>query len=326
MEYKECSIGGKIYESVNDVRATMKKGSLEDKKQLHEFVLLLAVCHSVQVDKDKKTGKISYQASSPDELALVDGAKDCGIEYVEKYINFIQVADEWAGSTREFETFIEFPFDSTRKRMSLICKEIDTNDLIIYMKGADSIMFPRLNMDLALSEKLEEDLSTFAKKGLRTLVMAKKIITQKVFAEWNEKYTKVNTSNDLNKEDQLAELYDELEYDFEYVGCSAIEDLLQDQVPETIADLMSANIGLWVLTGDKQETAIEIGKSCNLIDETQMELIIMSSKSKDQFIKILTDKLLNPPTKPKMCLVIDGTTLAFVLEDDHLAKAFFQFG
>jgi magnesium-transporting ATPase (P-type) len=102
--------------------------------------------------------------------------------------------------------------------------------------------------------------------------------------------------------------------------------LLQDKVPETIADLMSANIRLWVLTGDKQETAIEIAKSCNLINEREMELVIFSSKNKEEFTHKLTHYLLAPPKKPKMSLVIDGSTLSFVLEDEYLAKAFFQYG
>lgn len=202
MEYKECSIRGKIYESVDIFRKAMQKGSPEEREHLHEFIECLAVCHSVQVDKQKE-GKEKYQASSPDELALVEGARDCGIEYTEKYMNFIQIADEWTGSTREYETFIEFPFDSTRKRMSLICKEMDTDDIIMYMKGADSIMMPRLNIDASQKLKLEEDLSSFAKKGLRTLVMSKKILSKAEYVNWKEKFDKVNTSNDLDKEDQL---------------------------------------------------------------------------------------------------------------------------
>jgi P-type E1-E2 ATPase len=75
-------------------------------------------------------------------------------------------------------------------------------------------------------------------------------------------------------------MYDELEWKLNYVGSSAIEDLLQEKVPETIQILLEASIKLWVLTGDKQETAIEIGKSCNLINEDTMELIILSSKDK----------------------------------------------
>ena len=133
------------------------------------------------------------------------------------------------------------------------------------------------------------------RKDFVPLFLVNKILSKETYNNWKAKFDKVNTSNDLDKEDQLAALYDELEYKFNYLGWSAIEDLLQDKVPETISDLLSANIKLWILTGDKQETAIEIGKSWNLINEEKMELIIMSSKSKNEFIKILTHHLLNPP-------------------------------
>mmetsp|Transcript_32666 Transcript_32666/g.37294 ORF Transcript_32666/g.37294 Transcript_32666/m.37294 type:complete len:89 (+) Transcript_32666:57-323(+) len=88
----------------------------------------------------------------------------------------------------------------------------------MYMKGADSIMFPRMIIDKPQLEKLEEDLSIFAKKGLRTLVMCKKILPKETYEQWKIKFDKVNTSNDLDKEDQLALLYDELEYGFTYLG------------------------------------------------------------------------------------------------------------
>jgi len=97
-------------------------------------------------------------------------------------------------------------------------------------------------------------------------MMAQKTIDDVHFEKWYKRYDKTNTSGDADKKQQLAALYAELEQDMDFVGCSAIEDLLQDQVPETIQLCLEANIKVWVLTGDKQETAIEIGKSCNLIN------------------------------------------------------------
>jgi magnesium-transporting ATPase (P-type) len=118
-------------------------------------------------------------------------------------------------------------------------------------------------------------------------------------------------------------IYDELEWGLSYVGSSAIEDLLQDQVPETIKILLEADIRLWVLTGDKQETAIEIGKSCNLINEDFMELIILTSKTVEELDQKLNRAIMEPSTKPKRSIVIDGPTLAFVFRDEASAKKFF---
>ena len=140
-------------------------------------------------------------------------------------------------------------------------------------------MLPRIKMDKRKQLVVEDQLHDFACSGLRTLVMGQKKVSDDIYAKWDRRYQKAKTSNDKNKDDQMFELFDELEWDLDYVGSSAIEDLLQDQVPETIKILLEAGIRLWVLTGDKQETAIEIGKSCNLINEEEMELIILSSAS-----------------------------------------------
>lgn len=130
-------------------------------------------------------------------------------------------------------------------------------------------------------------------------------------------------SNHPDKDEQLSKLYDQMEVKLEYVGSSAIEDLLQDKVPETIQNLMTAGIKVWVLTGDKQETAIEIGKSCNLINEKTMDLIILSSKNRPEFEQRLKDAIGHKSAHGKMSLVIDGSTLAIVLEDFNLAQSFF---
>lgn len=85
-----------------------------------------------------------------------------------------------------------------------------------------------------------------------------------------QKTEDIQMSKTLKKEEKetmLDNLYDEYEYDLEFIGCSAIEDQLQEDVPQTIAKLIEAEIRVWVLTGDKQETAIEIGKSCKLIQK-----------------------------------------------------------
>ena len=112
----------------------------------------------------------------------------------------------------------------------------------------------------------------------------------------------------------------------EFVGCSAIEDLLQEEVPETIKKLMTAGIKVWVLTGDKQETAIEIGKSCNLINTKNMDLIVLSSKNNAEFKERLNKAKTQTRTKEMMAIVIDGPTLAYALEDRAVADDFFKFG
>jgi len=149
---------------------------------------------------------------------------------------------------------------------------------------------------------------------------------ESAYKEWFKKYDKVNTSGAADKAEQQALLFDEMETGLTYVGSSAIEDLLQDKVPETIQILLDADIRLWVLTGDKQETAIEIGKSCNLIDEATMELTILTSKTKKELDMRLTDAIMRQQTTAKRSIVIDGPTLAFVFSSENLQRKFFNFG
>jgi phospholipid-translocating ATPase len=166
---------------------------------------------------------------------------------------------------KTYSVLIEFPFDSTRKRMTVIIKQ--GSDYYLLTKGADNIMKPRINWEGNQKQKVDEDLNKFAIEGLRTLVMAKKQITQQIYQEIQDRIDDLESSVFANKEDQIFEVYDQYEQNLTFIGASAIEDKLQDDVAVTISILMEANIRLWVLTGDKQETAIEIAKSCQLIQE-----------------------------------------------------------
>jgi phospholipid-transporting ATPase len=122
-------------------------------------------------------------------------------------------------------------------------------------------------------------------------------------------------------------LYDELEQELSYLGCTAIEDKLQEDVPETISHLMEAKIKLWVLTGDKQETAIEIAKSCNLINIETMDMIVLTARTRTEFVIRLREAFNEfPRPGKKMSLVIDGITLNHVLSDEVLATLFIKLG
>ena len=244
-----------------------------------------------------------------------------------------------------YEVLAEFPFDSTRKRMSLIVKH--AGQYILMSKGADSIILPRINFnsEAAKSERVTimKDLLLFAKEGLRTLVVGQKFLTEQQYKSFEVEHQKLKTSTFADKERKLNQLYDRYEQDLIYAGSTAIEDKLQYGVPETIATLIEAHIKVWVLTGDKQETAIEIGKSCKLIQE-DMTLIILSSATEEEF----RDKLLEcirvyninlgkkvqdldvlraeQASKPRISIVIDGPTLTYALQDEHASNAFFQVG
>ncbi len=133
------------------------------------------------------------------------GAKDVGIVYSKRSSTTITI--QLNGQQQEdYEALIEFPFDSTRKRMSLIVKS--ANRYYVMCKGADSIMMPRVKIDIQTQQKIEQDLYKFAVDGLRTLVFSKKEITQSEYEDFYSKYTSIKTSIDSQKEQKLGVLYD----------------------------------------------------------------------------------------------------------------------
>ena len=202
-----------------------------------------------KIDIDPVKNTVKYQASSPDELALVDGAAALGYKFLNRSSNTLNV-QVWNAEPEVWTTHVEFPFDSSRKRMSVIVEF--KNKFYLMTKGADSIMLPRCNISEEFKEIMLSHLNKFAREGLRTLVMGQKEISQKTFEDFRREYESIKVANDKNKDKKLFKLYDELEMNLELFGASAIEDKLQKGVPETIFKLMEANIRIWVLTGDKQ--------------------------------------------------------------------------
>jgi phospholipid-translocating P-type ATPase (flippase) len=205
------------------------------------------------------------------------------------------------------------------------------------MNGADSVMIPLLHKNDSIIA-LEEHLRQFAVEGLRTLVMAKRVIKEDKFNEWKAVWDQLSLSLDEDKDKKLEDHGSQLEKRLKLVGASAIEDRLQDGVPDAIKFLMNAHIRVWMLTGDKQETAIEIGKSCNLVQPFHT-LVDLSSRSDEEFTSLLVYNVkkyeletksipeileMRKRLSERMAIVIDGSTLAMALSR-HKEK-FFKMG
>lgn len=151
--------------------------------------------------------------------------------------------------------------------MSVIVRNPD-NQIMIVCKGADSIINERLKLGQEFATKTNTDLEKYAEIGLRTLLIAHRYLDEDFYATWVEKYKDASAST-VNREKLMNECAEEVEKDFELAGCSAIEDKLQEEVGKTIFDIRKAGIKVWVLTGDKVETAINIGQSCQLLTKEQ---------------------------------------------------------
>lgn len=343
MEFKQCSIAGVQYgeEVPEDRRATLEDGAevgIHDFKQLrqnqkshptseaiHHFLALLATCHTVIPERDEeKGGKIKYQAASPDEGALVEGAAQLGYTFTNRKPRSVLI--EYDGNEVEYELLAVCEFNSTRKRMSTIYRCPD-GKIRIYTKGADTVILERLNDQNPHVEATLRHLEEYASEGLRTLCLAVREVSEQEFQEWWEVFDKAQTTVGGNRAEELDKAAELIEHDFFLLGATAIEDRLQDGVPETIHTLQQAGIKVWVLTGDRQETAINIGMSCKLLSEDMMLLIVNEESpeaTRDNIQKKLDairkegDGTIEMDT---LALIIDGKSLTYALEKD-LEKLF----
>ncbi|KAI8906468.1 hypothetical protein EDD86DRAFT_240841, partial [Gorgonomyces haynaldii] len=321
---------------------------------IKEFLQLLAVCHTViPEESEEEPGKIIFQASSPDEAALVKGAQMLGFSFHTRKPK--SVIYKHKNQDYEWEVLNINEFNSTRKRMSALVRGPD-GKIKLYIKGADTVILERLAKDNnpfvdTTCGLLEE----YANEGLRTLCIAYRDISEQEYTEWAQIYDKAATTIN-NRGEALMKAAELIEKDLILLGATAIEDKLQDGVPDTIHTLAEAGVRVWVLTGDRQETAINIGFSCKLITD-EMSLLICNESTHFETKEFLEGKLealkqglgisteedwddrwarivggvpymnyLIPSTKKikksndmnlePIALIIDGKSLEYALEDD----------
>eukprot|EP01124_Arcella_intermedia_P011864 TRINITY_DN18240_c0_g1_i1.p1 TRINITY_DN18240_c0_g1~~TRINITY_DN18240_c0_g1_i1.p1 ORF type:complete len:1316 (+),score=309.58 TRINITY_DN18240_c0_g1_i1:539-3949(+) len=256
----------------------------KNREVIREFLMNLAVCHTViPIQDDFVHRGIRYEAASPDEATLVDAAKQLGFFFQSRSPSAIEVLVDSEKRKLRFSVLNIMEFNSKRKRMSVIVRTSE-GKIRLYCKGADTVIAERLSQHQIHSFKDEtwRDLELFANDGLRTLVLAYRDIPEDEYDEWNKKWIQDSLSLDKRKE-KLEDRAEEIETDLQLLGGTAIEDKLAEGVPETINNLLKANIKVWVLTGDKQETAINIGYACSLL-ESDMEIIIINAEKEDEII------------------------------------------
>ena len=165
---------------------------------------------------------------------------------------------------RKYKLLNVIEFDSARKRMTVVVRT-DEDKILVICKGADSIIEKRLKPGQVNLDTTKQFLYDFALTGLRTLLIATKEMDEEEYQDWSLKYLKAATAI-KDKEKEINLVAEELEVEFDLLGATAIEDKLQEDVGDTIYDIRQAGIQVWVLTGDKVETAINIGHACKLLD------------------------------------------------------------
>jgi phospholipid-transporting ATPase len=299
----------------------------------HEFFLTLAACNTVipmlsQTESELQDNivAIDYQGESPDEQALVAAASAYGYTLFERTSGHIVI--DVNGEKLRLDVLGLHEFDSVRKRMSVIIR-FPNGDVKVLVKGADTSMFNILNADNdRIRQSTNDHLNRYSSEGLRTLVVAAKDLNSEELEEWQHMYEDASTSL-TDRSSKLRQTAAFIESNLHLLGATGIEDKLQEGVPEAIESLRQAGIKVWVLTGDKQDTAISIGLSCKLLTP-DMQQIVINGTSENQCKKLLSEAISKYNVKSgvylgdtksqvpnsSLALIIDGNSLVYILERD----------
>ncbi|CAL0318135.1 unnamed protein product [Lupinus luteus] len=310
---------------------------------IRNFFRLLAICHTAIPEVHEDTGNVSYEAESPDEAAFVIAAREVGFEFFKRTQTSLTMyeLDPVPGNKveRMYKLLNVLEFNSSRKRMSVIVKDEDGRILLL-CKGADSVIFERLGKNgRQFEENTMEHVHKYADAGLRTLILAYRELDKE---EYREFYNKISEAKKLVSADQqnlIEEVSDKIERDLILLGATAVEDKLQNGVPNCIDKLSRAGIKIWILTGDKMETAINIGYACSLLRQGMKQIIIHLETPEIQAVEKLRDKTAiakasresvhnqisegaqqvtasRRTSDQAFALIIDGKSLAYALDAD----------
>ncbi|XP_052186082.1 putative phospholipid-transporting ATPase 9 [Diospyros lotus] len=348
-------VNGKDYAKVSSGKKSPVKGfNFEERRIMNgnwvneeradviqKFLQLLAICHTAIPEEDENMGKISYEAESPDEAAFVIAARELGFEFYKRTQTSVSLRelDPFSGQKVErlYKLLNVLEFNSSRKRMAVIVKD-EEGKLFLFCKGADSVMFERLAKNgREFEEQTRNHVNEYAEAGLRTLILAYRELGEEEYIDFNKKHAEAKNSVSADREELLDLAAEMIEKDLILLGATAVEDKLQNGVPECINKLSQAGIKIWVLTGDKMETAINIGFACSLLRQGMKQIIINLDMpeiktlekmgEKDAIAKASRESVLHQISEGKaqlsassenseaFALIIDGKSLAYALED-----------
>ena len=282
-----------ILSSCNDINTEITSESVQTRKIpkkmrrgrnkiIRDTITAMVLCNNVT---PTETG---YQASSPDEVALVKFADTLNMRLFHRTDKEIKMKDS-ADNIEEFEVLANFPFSSDTKRMGIILKNKKHGHIIYYLKGAENVMMKFVKKEYI--GYIKENAENLATKGLRTLVLTQKIISKEDFEAWNREYQDAISSME-NRKEKIAQTVSKLENNMDFLCVTGVEDLLQDDVANTIDNLRNAGMKVWMLTGDKVETATCISISAGIKAKNQKIFTITYDSLSDYDDRDNTEKKL----------------------------------
>uniref|UniRef100_A0AAQ5ZFS8 Phospholipid-transporting ATPase n=1 Tax=Amphiprion ocellaris TaxID=80972 RepID=A0AAQ5ZFS8_AMPOC len=318
MEFIECCVDGHVYVPGREAET---RGPATEHEEL--FFRALCLCHTVQVKEEETVDGIKhgihqgkstsfYISSSPDEVALVEGMKRLGFTYLRLKDGQMEILNR-EDEIERFELLEVLTFDSVRRRMSVIVRANTGKILYLFCKGADSSIFPRV-----ISGKVDQVRARVehnAVEGLRTLCVAYRPLSPEQYQEVCHLLSSAKLALQ-DRDKRLAEAYDLIEKDLILLGATAVEDRLQEKAADTIESLHKAGMKVWVLTGDKMETAAATCYASKLFRRNTQILELTTKRTEEQSLHDVLYVLCLFSLSGDCTdygLIIDGATLSAVM-------------
>lgn len=308
-----------ITPSSSSTASTSTRTRREIGSRIRDVVMALALCHNVTPQIEEENGKTitSYQASSPDEIAIVKWTEAVGLRLIQRDRRGMVLQSVDTGRPCVRVRILEvFPFTSDGKRMGIIVQfldgsessngnSIEAGEIWFYQKGADTVM----TSIVAANDWLDEETGNMAREGLRTLVVGRKRLSVQQYKEFASGYKDASVAINGRDVGMSRVVSQYLEHDLELLGVTGVEDKLQKDVKPSLELLRNAGIKIWMLTGDKVETARCVAVSSKLVARGQYIHTITKLKRKDN----AQDHLDFLRSKTDACLLIDGESLSLLL-------------
>ncbi|XP_067086028.1 phospholipid-transporting ATPase IF isoform X2 [Osmerus mordax] len=332
MQFRECSINGVKYQEING--KLVPEGLTEDSpdgssphmsREQELFLKAVSLCHTVQISYDQPdppggdpfshangfSSHMEYYASSPDEKALVEATKRMGVTFMGSHAERMEL--KAFGKSEKYKVLHVLEFDAVRRRMSVIL-QTPSGAKVLFTKGAESSILPFATSGEIDKTRLHVD--EFALKGLRTLVVACRHFSGEEYAEVDRQLHEARTALQ-QRDERLAQVFSFIERDLELLGATGVEDKLQEKVQETIEALRLAGIKVWVLTGDKHETAVSVSLSCGHFHRTMNILELVQQRSDNECAEQLRRlaRRIKEDHVIQHGLVVDGASLSLALRE-----------
>lgn len=307
MKLKSLLVQDHVYEDCLDLISPLMTKSLN--YDTHHLIQMMALCHTVMIDKRNGT----FQASSPDELALLKAAKQLGTRFVSRTSDKIELIleddtdDDDVEYKKSFSIKAVIGFTSDRKRMSVFLQDDQTGKYFLVSKGAESTIFPLCSNSI---ERADVAVKEFSLQGLRTLCFAYRELEAHEASDWISQWNEAMSTFGPDRQIALDAASSKIESNLTLIGVSGIEDRLQVGVPQTISTLLRANIKIWILTGDRAETATNTAYLCGLI------------KPHHSIVNVNQIEDLNEEMPSEFVLTISGEVFASILASPPIKTHF----